>query len=88
MFEAFLWGLLATSSLVLGALVVRVRTPGELMLGVIMVFGAGVLISVVAFELIEEAVAFLGRQRRHRGGLVRWRRGLLRRRHCDLQVGL
>ena len=60
MFEAFLWGLFATSSLVIGALVVRLRAPGERLLGVIMAFGAGVLISAVAFELIEEAVGISG----------------------------
>ena len=60
MFEAFLWGLFATSSLVMGALVVRLRAPGERLLGVIMAFGAGVLISAVAFELIEEAVGISG----------------------------
>ncbi len=56
MTSAFLWGLFATSSLILGALVVRVRAPGEKVLGTIMAFGAGVLISAVSFELVEEAV--------------------------------
>jgi ZIP family zinc transporter len=53
--EALLWGLFAGSSLVLGgllALVVGMRTRT---LGIIMAFGAGVLISAVAFELVEEA---------------------------------
>ena len=57
---AFLWGLFAASSLVIGAPVVRLRAPGERLLGVIMAFGAGVLISAVAFELIEEAVGISG----------------------------
>lgn len=56
MTEAFLWGLFAASSLVLGALVVRVHTPTEQRLGLIMGFGAGVLLSAVSFELIEEAL--------------------------------
>jgi zinc transporter, ZIP family len=60
MFEAFLWGMVATSSLVLGALVVQLRPPGERVLGVVMAFGAGVLISAVSFELIEEAVEVSG----------------------------
>ena len=55
MVGAFGWGLLAASSLVVGALValflrIRVRT-----IGLIMAFGAGVLISAVAFDLVEVA---------------------------------
>ncbi|HEX6763072.1 MAG TPA: ZIP family metal transporter [Gaiellaceae bacterium] len=56
MAEAFAWGLLAASSLVLGAvLALRVRI-GLRAVGLIMGFGAGVLISAVAFDLVEEAV--------------------------------
>jgi zinc transporter, ZIP family len=52
---AFGWGLLAASSLLIGGLLVlRVRV-GERALGLIMAFGAGVLISAVAYELVEEA---------------------------------
>ena len=60
MLEAFLWGLFATSSLVIGALVVQLRPPSERVLGTVMAFGAGVLISAVSFELIEEAVEVSG----------------------------
>lgn len=56
MFSAFLWGLLATSSLIIGALVVHFRPPKERTLGTVMAFGAGVLISAVSFELVQEAV--------------------------------
>jgi zinc transporter, ZIP family len=53
---AFGWGLLAAASLVLGALLaVRFRIPPAL-IGLVMGFGAGVLISAVAFDLAEEAV--------------------------------
>ncbi len=53
--EALFWGLVASSSLVIGGLVaLRVRIEGRV-LGMIMAFGAGVLISAVAFELVEEA---------------------------------
>jgi zinc transporter, ZIP family len=53
---AFAWGALAASSLVLGA-VVALRVRIELrVIGLIMGFGAGVLISAVAFDLVEEAV--------------------------------
>jgi len=52
---ALFWGLVASSSLVIGGLVaLRVRIEGRV-LGLIMAFGAGVLISAVAFELVEEA---------------------------------
>jgi ZIP family zinc transporter len=53
--SAFAWGLLAASSLVVGAilaLLVRIRLRA---IGLIMGFGAGVLISAVAFDLVEEA---------------------------------
>jgi zinc transporter, ZIP family len=53
--EALLWGAVASSSLVLGGMVaLRVRIA-MLPLGLIMGFGAGVLISAVAYELVEEA---------------------------------
>jgi zinc transporter, ZIP family len=53
--EAFLWGLFAGSSLVIGGLVaLAVRIPLRV-LGLIMAFGSGVLISAVSFELVEEA---------------------------------
>jgi zinc transporter, ZIP family len=53
---AFLWGLLAASSLVLGgALAIYVRVSLRT-IGLVMGFGAGVLISAVAFDLVEEAV--------------------------------
>jgi zinc transporter, ZIP family len=55
MFAAFGWGLLAASSLVIGAVVAlrfRISLPW---IGLIMGFGAGVLISAVAFDLVEEA---------------------------------
>ncbi|HEU5111998.1 MAG TPA: ZIP family zinc transporter [Acidimicrobiia bacterium] len=55
MVEAFLWGLLAASSLLIGALIAVGRPPHRRMLGLIMAFGAGVLLSAVSFELIAEA---------------------------------
>jgi ZIP family zinc transporter len=58
--EAFLWGLLAASSLVLGALVVEIHAPGARLLGMVMAFGAGVLLSAVAYQLVEEAVITSG----------------------------
>jgi ZIP family zinc transporter len=57
MAAAFGWGLLAASSLVIGAVIAfRIRIPLRV-IGLIMGFGAGVLISAVAFDLVEEAVS-------------------------------
>ena len=56
MVEAFLWGLLAASSLLLGAGVAVLHQPHRRALGLVMGFGAGVLLSAVSFELVEEAV--------------------------------
>ena len=52
---AFGWGTLAASSLVIGAVVALVFDIGLRVIGLIMGFGAGVLISAVAFDLVEEA---------------------------------
>ena len=56
MAAAFGWGVLAASSLVIGALVALRFRISLRMIGLIMGFGAGVLISAVAFDLVEEAV--------------------------------
>ena len=53
--ESFFWGLLAGSSLVVGGLLSYWLPIGRRALGLIMAFGAGVLISAVAFELVHEA---------------------------------
>jgi ZIP family zinc transporter len=58
--EAFLWGLAAAASLVIGALIVFVHTPKARTLGLIMGFGAGVLLSAVSFELVEQATEIAG----------------------------
>ena len=53
--EAFLWGFVAGSSLVIGG-AIALRAPiTRRHVGLIMAFGAGVLISAVAFELVHEA---------------------------------
>jgi ZIP family zinc transporter len=52
---AFGWGALAASSLLLGGVIaLRFRVSGRV-LGLILAFGAGVLISAVAYELVEDA---------------------------------
>jgi ZIP family zinc transporter len=54
--QAGLWGLIAGGALVIGAAVAWwVRVPPRIIAG-IMAFGAGVLISALAFELVDEAV--------------------------------
>jgi ZIP family zinc transporter len=53
--EAGLWGLLAGSALVVGAAIAWVvHVPQRVVAGV-MAFGAGVLISALAFDLVDEA---------------------------------
>lgn len=53
--SAFGWGLLASSSLLIGAVAVLIRPPGQRTVALIMAFGAGVLISAVAYDLVEDA---------------------------------
>lgn len=55
MLEAFGWGTLASSSLVIGAIFALVFNISLRTIGVVMSFGAGVLISAVAFDLVDEA---------------------------------
>jgi len=55
MAESFAWGILAGSSLILGGILALLVPIGQRWLGLIMAFGAGVLISAVAFELVQEA---------------------------------
>jgi len=54
------WGAIAASSLVVGAVIALIRTVPKRDLGLIMAFGSGVLISSVAYELVEEAVGIGG----------------------------
>src|SRR5262245_18739983 len=56
MFKAFLWGLIATSSLAIGGLLGASVAISKKWLGVIMAFGAGVLLSAVAYELVFESI--------------------------------
>jgi ZIP family zinc transporter len=58
--QALLWGLFAASSLLIGALIAARRPPHRRALGLIMAFGAGVLLSAVSFELIDEAASIGG----------------------------
>jgi ZIP family zinc transporter len=67
MLASFGWGTLAASSLVIGSLIaiwVKISLPT---IGLIMAFGSGVLISAVAFDLVEEAAG-----KAHGGGAAAW----------------
>lgn len=50
------WGALAAASLVIGALLALVRRWGDGPVGAVLAFGAGALISSVAFELAQEGL--------------------------------
>jgi len=53
--ESFAWGFVAASSLILGGAAALGREVSDRTLGLVMAFGSGVLISAVAFELVQEA---------------------------------
>jgi ZIP family zinc transporter len=57
MLEAAAWGLIAASSLVIGSVLTFWLKPGRRLIGLIMAFGAGTLISAIAYELVEKAAA-------------------------------
>lgn len=56
MLNAFLVGLLATSSLVIGGIIASRFSLSKRTIGIILGFGAGTLISAISYELIFEAV--------------------------------
>ena len=55
-FTALLWGAVAASSLVLGSFMALVRRWPTRLIGIVLAFGAGALISSVAFELAQEGL--------------------------------
>jgi ZIP family zinc transporter len=54
--EAFFWGLLAGSTLLLGAIVAFVVKPSERVNAIVLALGCGVLIGAIAYELVEDAL--------------------------------
>ena len=60
MVAAFGWGVLAASSLVIGALLGLAREWPDRLIGLVLAFGAGALISAVSFELFENGIAVGG----------------------------
>ena len=81
MIEALAWGALAASSLLIGAVIGFVRPWPDVLVGVVLAFGAGALISAVSFDLAEEGIDVGGgavagvRPRRRRADLLRGRSG-------------
>ena len=61
--EAFFWGAVGASALLIGAVVAYVASPSRRFIAIVMALGAGLLIGSVAFELIDEAlqIAEVGR---------------------------
>ncbi len=57
MLEAAAWGLIAASSLVIGSVLTFWLKPGRRLIGLIMAFGAGTLISAIAYDLVEDAAS-------------------------------
>ena len=60
MLTALLWGLVASSSLLVGAVAGTIRDWNERLVGLVLGFGAGALISSISFELAEEGVRVSG----------------------------
>lgn len=60
MAEALVWGLVASSSLLFGGAIALAHRVPERLLGLVMAFGAGVLIGAVAFELVDEGLGRSG----------------------------
>lgn len=58
--EAILWGAVAASPLLVGALLALLRRWPSRLLGIILGFGAGALMASIAFELWEQGVALAG----------------------------
>lgn len=57
MWEALGWGMVAASSLTIGAVLGVIRPWKPSQIGVVLGFGAGALISSISFELFEEGLA-------------------------------
>ncbi len=60
MLTAFLWGIVAASSLLLGAVLGVYRQWDRRLVGLVLGFGAGALIASVSFELVEEGMRVAG----------------------------
>jgi len=54
--EAFGWGALGASALLVGALIAYLLSPGRRVIAVVMALGTGLLIGSVSFELVDDAL--------------------------------
>jgi len=68
--EAAFWGLVGASALVVGAEVAFAFRLSKMMIGLIMAFGVGALISSIAFELVVPALQLAGTARVSLGLLI------------------
>jgi ZIP family zinc transporter len=68
--SAFAWGVVASSSLLVGGALALTLPISKRALGLIMAFGAGVLISAVAYDLVQEAQSKAGGSGRVAYGLM------------------
>ena len=56
MLAAVAWGALAGSSLLIGALLAVIRRWPDALIGGVLAFGAGALVSAVAYDLAQEGL--------------------------------
>src|SRR5262245_4498896 len=56
MLEAFGWGVLASSALLVGAIVAYAFAPSRKLIAVVMAVGSGLLLGSISFELVDEAL--------------------------------
>ena len=56
MWEAFGWGAVGASALLIGAVIAYQLSPSRRVIAVVMALGTGLLIGSVSFELVEEAL--------------------------------
>jgi ZIP family zinc transporter len=54
--EAFLWGAIGGSALLIGGLVAYAWNPSRRLIAIVMALGAGLLLGSVSFELVDDAV--------------------------------
>lgn len=57
---ALVWGLVSGSALIVGAALAWFARPSRRVVAAVMAFGAGILISVIAFDLMDEAFRYGG----------------------------
>lgn len=56
MVEAFFWGAIGAAALLIGALIAYFLNPSRQVIAVVMAIGTGLLIGLVSFELVDDAL--------------------------------